>query len=161
MRQLFCGKREPHESLLIPIHNQVGFVKAGGGLWTSTYAKEYYSDWVLAYEDMWGIPSQGLDGWLLTPTPHARIYTVDSLADLHWLHERYEIQNELSSFMKRLDYEKMAVDFDGMHLTRKGQWDTRMSHPIDLYGWDCESTHWFRWCFETVEYLGKVKVANK
>lgn len=26
-----------------------------------------------------------------------------------------------------------------IHLTESGQWNTRLTRPLNLYGWDCES----------------------
>lgn len=154
--QLFLHKTEPKESLLSPIQNRM-FIKGHGGIWTSTYVKEYGSDWVRAYDDMFGMPDEGIDAWLLKPYSNLKVCIVDSLEDLMSLFEKYELKTDFPDYMFRfLDYEKMALDYDGMHLTRNGEHETRMSHPYTLYGWDCECTHWFRWCFEEVKYLGKI-----
>ena len=37
----------------------------------------------------------------------------------------------------------MSRIYDGVHLTAKGQCDTRMSNP-NLHGWDVECTLWLR-----------------
>lgn len=42
-----------------------------------------------------------------------------------------------------------------MHLTSEGQWRTRMSSP-SLYGWDCESTLFFR--TEVLEYVEEIEI---
>jgi len=42
-------------------------------------------------------------------------------------------------FMTFPDYEECATRYDAIHLTDRGQWATRMTHPKNLYGWDCES----------------------
>jgi hypothetical protein len=137
-------------------------VKAHGGLWTSTYHPAYGSDWVREANGMFGWPKEGVEGFLLFPSPEARIYTVDSLDDLMGLHERYEAEDtELSHMFKVLDYEKMSQDYDGMHLTERGQWETRLSHPYSLYGWDCECVYWFRWCFDEVRSIGKIYVPEE
>ena len=38
-----------------------------------------------------------------------------------------------------LDFENIARHYDAIHLTPKGQEDTRWSTPHNLYGWDCET----------------------
>ncbi len=50
----------------------------------------------------------------------------------------------------------MARDYDGLHLTEKGQWDTHMGRT-NLYGWDMESTLWFKWPGGVVRPLGDVE----
>ncbi|KRT93078.1 hypothetical protein AB447_203860 [Bacillus glycinifermentans] len=143
---------------MLPIKNRIEISKAEGGIWTSTYHKENGSDWIQVYDLIKGIPEEGLDGWLLIPSMDARVYTVSTLADLLWLHEKYEQKNAgVPDFIKSLDFEKMTDDFDAIHLTKEGQQQTRHSRPVNLWGWDSESTHWFRWCFEKVEYIGKVR----
>ncbi len=136
--------RAPH---LVPIQNG-GFVKPKGGLWTSTYDERLGSDWI-----QWCLSEEfrgpEFDCWLLRPREGAKVYTIDSLADLIDLVYAYgALRNS------HADYEKIARDYDGVRLTKEGQWATRFSYPYSLYGWDCESTLWFRWCFESVEHLG-------
>lgn len=71
--------------------------------------------------------------------------------------------DQLLVTMRWLKFSEMAKQFDGMHLTDNGQWATRLP-PFDspnLYGWDCESTLWFRWAFDKVEDGGLVVVGNE
>ncbi|WAT23512.1 hypothetical protein O0R52_22280 (plasmid) [Bacillus halotolerans] len=155
--QLFCGK-EPQKSLIQPIENQIEIVKARGGIWTSTYNKELGSDWVRVYDEIFGIPERGLDGWLLTPSSKARVYIVDSYNDLKRMFNSYERKlDDIPDVIKMLDFEKMSRDFDAIHLTVQGKEETRHSYPFNLYTWDCECTHWFRWCFDEVESIGRIK----
>ncbi|MEX3914305.1 hypothetical protein AB4672_21265 [Bacillus paralicheniformis] len=156
--QLFCGKSEPQKSNIQPIKNQIECLKAGGGIWTSTYNNESGSDWVRVYDSLWGIPKEGIDGWLLTPSSNSCVYKIDSLNDLIWMYQNYKrTLADIPDFIKMINFEKMAQDFDAVHLTAKGKSETRHSWPINLHAWDCECTHWFRWCFEKVEYIGKIK----
>lgn len=158
--QLFCGKKEPQKSCVQPIKNQIECLKAKGGIWTSTYNKELGSDWVGVYKSFWGMPEEGLDGWLLTPSSNARVYKIDSLNDLIWMYQNYKRKlADIPDVIKMLDFEKMSQDFDAIHLTAKGMRETRHSRPINLYAWDCECTHWFKWCFEKVEYIGKINLS--
>lgn len=156
--QLFCGNSEPQKSNIHPIKNQIECLKAGGGIWTSTYNSKSGSDWVQVYNNLWGIPEEGIDGWLLTPSLNARVYKIDSFNDLIWMYQNYKrVLADIPVFIKMINFEKMAQDFDAVHLTAKGKSETRHSWPINLHTWDCECMHWFRWCFEKVEYIGKIK----
>lgn len=136
--------------------------RCGGGLWTSTYQGDHGSGWVqwCIDESFDGAPSWG-SCWLLTPSPRAQIYEIDSYADLQTLcrlYGRTETFGEGSPFgpfhNTYPDWSLVAERYDGVHLTDAGQWATRLSCPLDLYGWDCESTLWFRWAFDAVEELG-------
>ena len=50
------------------------------------------------------------------------------------------------------DFEQLAIDYDGVHITESGESATRHTEP-GLYGWDCESTVWFRWAFSNVQKI--------
>ncbi|MCY8577537.1 hypothetical protein MOD24_16965 [Bacillus haynesii] len=156
--QLFCGAKAPQKSLIQPIKNQIEILKAQGGIWTSTYNEEFGSEWLTFYNTVFGIPEEGLNGWLLTPSPTARVYTIDSYDDLNRLFKSYELKiTGVPNIIKMLDFEKMTEDFDAIHLTTQGKTETRLSHPFKLHTWDCECTHWFKWCFDKVEPIGKIK----
>jgi len=159
--QLFICNAAPMPELLQPINNGDGkrsiFVKPLGGMWTSTWLEEIQgSDWVeWCRSETFGDPNV-LRWHLLTPSPDARIAVIDSVSDLLALLHQYprEMHPLLSSFAGRyLDYERMTVDFDAIHLTARGQRHTHLSIQADLYGWDCECTLWFRWCFIEVKQI--------
>lgn len=41
--------------------------------------------------------------------------------------------------MEYVDFERIKENgIDAIWLTREGQWKTRLTHPRNLYGWDCE-----------------------
>lgn len=69
---------------------------------------------------------------------NTRIYTINTYKDLEWLMERYKDNNSFS-FKPTLDFERISKDYDVIELTEAGQWETRFSHPFNLYGWDVES----------------------
>lgn len=118
--------------------------KPHGGLWTSTWTGDG-SDWTRWCEDDgFRVPSEEWSGLLLTPCADARIYTIDDIDDLRALVRQYPAGDVA-------DYVAVAREFDAIHLTDAGQWATRMTLDLDLYGWDCESTVWFRWTFESAE----------
>lgn len=145
--QLFVGD-EPKPELLIPPTNGT-LTMPLGGLWTATWlANERSSDWA-----KWCIqekfrPIKPEQFWLLEPDKSARIYEVDSLSDLIELQSLYSLQ--LGNYYDTLDFEAMSRDWDGLHLTLAGQQRTRHTMP-NLYGWDVESTCWFRWKFSEVK----------
>lgn len=151
--QLFVGEDEPIREKFHPATNREhGWIKPVGGLWTSTYRPETQdSEWVeWCIAESFSEPST-LQWSLLTPKQDARVAIVDTLADLQRFLASYEYSQSLYS--RFLDFDSLARDYDGMHLTSSGQWATRLSMPDNLYGWDCESTVWFRWCFEQVERI--------
>lgn len=48
------------------------------------------------------------------------------------------------------DFEAYFKDYDALQLTEWGQCRTRMSRPLDFYGWDSEATLWGSWKFKKV-----------
>lgn len=152
--QLFLGT-EPKENLMNPIKNRDWGVKAEGGLWTSTY-NNGRSEWVNWCENEDFFTTDSRDGWLLIESKNAQIYTVNNYKDLEYLYNKYGM--ELDSRYPLLDFESIEKDFDAIHLTTKGEWETRFTRPYNFYGWDIESTHWFRWVFDEVKYIGKIEI---
>lgn len=151
-KQLFLGEI-PRKEWVMPIKNG-HFVKGEGGFWTSTYSNggSHWLEWCEREQQY--TPSRR-ELWLLTVDPSARILKINTRSDLIEAHEKYGYTD--FGFMKVLDFEKMAEDYDGMWLTRRGEMETRFGLPINLYGWDVESTHWFRWMFNKVENLGELE----
>ena len=164
--QLFIGRsgEKPEPQKMEPIQNQLYWNKPNGGLWTSTYQRETddsdWLEWCKVEQPDW-IPETR---WLLYPKDGLRILRIDSLSDLKKALVDFRATRGpafLSTrFFAILDFEKLSQEFDGMHLTRKGQAETRMTEP-SLYGWDCESTLWFRWCFDRVEAIGKALASKR
>lgn len=144
-----------------PVVNGTETNKPFGGLWTSTYTGlEYGSAWVQScYAMDFIIPEDRVPSWLLTVDDNARIYTIDSVPDMYYIWDRYGYK--LTDTVDAIDFEKMANDYDALYLTEHGQEATRhyeLNRPImqSMYGWDCESTLWFRWVFTEVTYLGEI-----
>jgi hypothetical protein len=116
------------------------FVKAGGGLFTSTYNEEYGSDWVQwCLGNDFCVPEAELwTGYILTPSIDAKVLTVDSFDDLHKVHKEYKSQVDgppaVQDLLGRyLDFEQMAKDYDAFHVTQKGEWATRYTHPLSKF----------------------------
>jgi hypothetical protein len=161
-KQLHLSKASELSKRVTPVQNADTrnglLIKPRNGLWTSTWDEERKtSEWVEWCIDADYGALYGQHWFLLTPVPDARICVIDTLADLKGLLKRYRLQctgnisylNELHY----LDYEHLAQDYDAIHLTEEGQEQTRLSFPENLYGWDSESTVWFRWCFSHVEQI--------
>ncbi len=152
----------PNPDQLNPVSEALcGRAKPTGGLWTCTLDDDGggWIRWCLD-TDFQG-PSFQL--WRLDPDPAARVYTIDTLEDLLRLCDRFPavcdhprdcapLRRDLADVW--LGWRRVAEVYDAVHLTEKGQWRTRLSMPTNLYGWDCESTLWFRWAFTTVTDLG-------
>lgn len=133
-----------------------------GGLWTSTYDPRHGSGWVqwcLAEEFGCDRSDPRFPIWTLEPEPDARICRIDSYADLEAVVAEYPHRVERSHGWTDIapHWERLADDFNAVHLTEQGQWATRLTHPLNLYGWDCESTLWLRWAFSGVADLGLVR----
>jgi len=96
------------------------------------------------------------------PVSGARIYTIDSKFALSKLVEEYEIistfgATDIISIL--LDWERIALNFDAVHITEDGYHANRWSEKFgeyDLYSFDCECTLWFRWMFEGVEECSNI-----
>jgi len=125
----------------------------GTGLWTSTYTPGQLSGWIEwcyaeGYTPGWDRP----EAFVLTPLK-ARIIVVDSEVDFAAVVERYLVKDSryAETMLTPLNFSLMAEEYDAMHLTEVGQWRTRFGFSRNfnhsLYGWDCESTCWFRWKF--------------
>lgn len=149
-KQLFLGSVKPTKELMSPVENHL-WNKGKGGLWTSTYRKKQ-SEWVKT-----GIPTSN-NGWLLTVNDEAKILRIDNYSDLAEVYKHYGYDDHSFYPMTHLNFKVIADDYDGMWLTSFGQMATRLSFPHNLYGWDCESTHWFKWVFDEVESIGKVLI---
>lgn len=161
----YVGTSEPsEENFRVPkMENRTyAWVKPEGGMWTSPYEGKFGSAWCQwclqeEFRIERGHPYFHL--WLLEPDPAGRLYLVDSEEALKDLVDYYPGTPMDSRFpFEYPDWLAVAEDFDGVHLTEEGQWQTRLSHPANLYGWDCECTLWLRWKFTDVKELGLTRV---
>ena len=153
--QLFvtdCDNK-PSPIHMLPISNYTRpWMKPQGGIWTSTYTgEETGSAWV-----QWAQVHLLKNEWhsyLLRPRRDAKVYVIDGRQDLERLLDRFEHPDSPRP-TRMIDFEKMALHYDALHLTEKGEEETRWGAWGTLYNWDVESTLWFRWVFEEVENLG-------
>ncbi len=144
--QLVVHDNDILEPTIRPISNDAKTLsKPRGGLWTSTYDADYGSGWVrwcVAYRY-----NEPLDlHWtVVSVSSTAKVAIIDSAADFAGLINRYP---RLLHGRRGLNFERLAQDYDAVHLTHEGYLKSRSprSGPR-LIGWDCESTLWFRWVF--------------
>lgn len=159
-----CGSLLREE--VIPVENSeesahIKKPKRDTGLWTSEWREDTQDSGWVAYlvDGDYGDPSARY-WYLLAPCASAKLYTVNAAADLHLLLQQYR-WNTLSQgrahslyldYFRRIDFERLAQDYDGLHLTWRGYNSTRGNcHNLDA--WSCESTCWFRWKFESAQLL--------
>jgi hypothetical protein len=144
--QLYLHDSEVLHPEIWPVRNDPKALgKPRGGFWTSSYDPEFGSAWVrwcVAYR--YNEPL-GLHWTVLSVPKSACVAVIDSPSNLAALIERYP--RTLHSRCG-LDFERLAGEYDGLHLTHEGYLGTRSrrSNPC-LIGWDCETTFWFRWVF--------------
>ena len=131
--------------------------KPRNGLWTSDW-DGVTSPWLDLLQrdhdlgDLQGFHPRSLTTvTLLTPDPAARIYTVDSAADLDALFARFPRH---ADFGETVDWVVVGEHYDAVRLTYAGQQATPLrTDKVDTYGWDIPSTVWYRWCFTSVEVV--------
>lgn len=161
-RHLCVAKTMPtSEGFREPKNKNSSFPKPrGGGLWTSPPREgggTGWTDWCLSE----GFQEPPFHFYEVIPSAEAKWTVIDTYGDLHDLMREYgrraypdQRPGDVLYDSWVLDWVKLGQDFDAVHLTEDGQWATRLTHPYDLYGWDCESTLWLRWVFDDVLDLG-------
>ena len=114
-----------------PIKNTV-WNKPKGGLWTSPLYSEY--GWKhFCKSERFNINS--LKCRMILKLKSDKILTIDSIKDL----DNMEWRNISELMFDSPDYEKLKLKYDAIYLTLNGQNRTRLSHPLNLYGWDVET----------------------
>lgn len=156
--QLFLGYKDPDEHSMNPIINGYTSKPRSGGLWTSTYIDKG-SAWVETVKliNYSGRQPSDMNWYIIYPKEQLKVFEIDCIEDCEKLYDQYGLDNsdfpqELA--MRMIDFERIQRDYDCIHLTRRGQFETHnpLRYP-NLNGWDCESTIWFRWCFEKWEKI--------
>ncbi|OYT30497.1 MAG: hypothetical protein B6U95_00190 [Thermofilum sp. ex4484_82] len=153
-----------------PVRNSLLFShKPDGGFWTSTFTPdgEYCSDWAewLVVEYGESTDKSKIKAYVLIPRKDAKVYVIDSAEDYLKLVQKYP--RIIRCGTTAVDWEKVAKDYDGVRLTRRGLEEVAspasLVHRLtqmkveDLYGWDVESTVWFRDVFEKIIPIEKIK----
>ena len=129
------GASEYKPDLYVEVKNQ-GWVKPSGGLWTSPVKSNWgWKDWCLA--ENFRI-CDGSNSFRLRFKETSKILVIDSLRDLEMLPKSKLAYSK--RFSKEYpDFEVLTKECDAIWLTERGQRETHLSHPLSLYGWDCES----------------------
>ena len=86
------------------------------------------------------------------PKLDARVLVIDTYEDLERVVERWPDSDELR--LRFPAWHQIASEFDAVHVSDEGQSRTRLTAPLNLYGWDCETTLWLRWAFRKVSAIG-------
>jgi hypothetical protein len=144
-------------------------IKPAGGLWTSSFLEDGSCAWIGS--EAWEWHSSHLEGeprlFALEPAEGLEILEIDGPRDLdralsEWEREDLEadVSSSLSEMYALLDFEALAEEYDGIHLSGRGAATTRHSQP-SLYGWDCESTLWLGWAFDEAADLGPASSGDR
>jgi hypothetical protein len=122
------------QNAMKPIKNE-NWVKPKGGLWTSPVNSEYgWKDWCHSEQFR---DCDKSNAFILQLKETAKVLIIDSLKDLE--NAPLVCVSHINYNQHFLDFETIAKNYDAIWLTENGQYSTRYSHPISLYGWDCES----------------------
>lgn len=112
-----------------------GINKPVGGLWASPYTpnEKYLSSWHEFEINEMSVVNSIASTFNLKE--NSKVYTINTLDDLLNLptikkHDFYK--------SSELDFEEIRKQYDAIFLSEQGQWETRFSSPISLYGWDVE-----------------------
>lgn len=159
-----CDHGPPTLERMKPIENPTERLnKPRGGIWTSTYGNS--RAWLpLILTECWAMGDRPVfewDAWLIEVEPWAKIFTVETAADLEELWSLYP--NRSVQTGREVDWEAAAREIDGIQLTAGGEAatcgpasdhdDEEWTRSLNLHGWDCESTLWLRWAFSDARQL--------
>lgn len=159
--QLWVHTTEPdRDEFEEPSNSDMFLSKPEGGLWTSTLRDDGLCAWIQWLDTGSWNPPDETRVFALEPDPDADVVEIASVDDLERLNDQFSRSSAPGSCRQHpfapLDFEEIAEEYDAIHLTERGQLETRLSWP-GLYGWDCESTCWLSWRFSEWELVGPVK----
>lgn len=143
---------------------RAGFGKPPGALWTSTYETAWEEGWPWwleseGYDYPWSVrpmPDDGQIGWLLHPR-ECDVWQIDTAAEAsefldEFAKNPYPEVTGIGAFDKIPDWEAViASGIDAVRLTCPYDFEVRLGMGLTFYGWDCESTAWLSWQFDSVE----------
>lgn len=156
IKQLHTGNEISKEKMLDhPVKGDT-WCKPVGGLWTSTLIGDAWSDWCRWTKSERFKYKENGDACVLTVAPTAKVFEINGPDDAKWLKNRYPGRDFGSPVdFLRLNWEVLAKDFDGIHLTDLG--NSLLHLPRDfgvcMNAWDTESTVWFNWVFTDVKKI--------
>lgn len=151
--QVYAGEEPPHQSMMQPVSNDTSMHwKPQGGLWTSSHQpnSDHASEWLEWCDGEKFRQEKYRRAWLLQPAG-AWMAVVRTPEDLEDLRRQYDMEYPddwpvLRMMRDRLDYEKLAENYDGLWLPNP--YPYRLSGDTLFFNvFDVESTIWFRWNF--------------
>jgi hypothetical protein len=150
--QLFVGGIASPDKFVEPRpRDDTIWPKPTGGLWTSSWlGEERGSAWIQwCLSECYSVPDAcRWDGTLLHPDPTANVYVIDTFQDLEDL--LCGNQGVDCNYNRYPNFATLIKKYDAIHLTERGERETKFTLPENLYGWDVECTLWFRWKFVDV-----------
>lgn len=130
MELIHYGASQYKPELFESISDRVYRNKPHGGLWTSPIGSEWgWKDW--SEQNDYGDLSEH---FVVKFT--GSMITIDSYKDML---EMPWVSHSGRDFISFQSYCPGYFEYDAIHLTEKGEEETRLSYPKDLYGWDCET----------------------
>jgi len=100
------------------------------GLWASPVDSSFgWKDWCELESFRNCSPNNSFSFQLSSDARVFVINDIDDLEQLPWLEDRSS---------NGPDYESIREIYDVLFLTEEGQYNTRLTYPKNLYGWDCE-----------------------
>lgn len=130
LRLRHYGNAHYNNKLFEPISDVPFRNKPLGGLWTSPVDSEYgWKHWCEDedFRDCEEYFDLEFNGTVL------EINSVEDMDLLPW------IESDGMHFVSFQALCALGFSYDAIHLTVKGQEETRYTHPKSLYGWDCET----------------------
>lgn len=127
MELIHYGAIEYNPEKFEPIRNG-GWFKPSGGLWTSPVNSKY------GWKEFCESETNEL-GHSFELKFHGKVLTIDKYKDLEqlpWYEPDYGPPSVVWKIVKE-------CGVDAVHLTLQGFQQTRLTHPYDLYTWDCET----------------------
>jgi hypothetical protein len=129
LRTYGCGKKFDSSKFNL-IENQDFFNKPEGGLWASPVSSKYgWREWCNA-ENFKTSTLKTFFNFKIK----GKILIINYHRDLEKLTWR-QVHNSILV----IDFKEVSKTWDAIFLTEKGQREVRLTHPKNLYGWDCES----------------------
>jgi hypothetical protein len=156
-----------------PVESSYMPTKPVGGFWTTSVPEDpkQIDSWERFTGGEWPskhkeIKSKG--SVVVIPHKDANIFQINEGKDLKYLWDNYaETENLEGKEIRKINWKKVAEDYDAVHLSEPAFWELRMPEldehpellvengpygtrkiPLDVYPWDAESTVWFKKKFD-------------
>ena len=120
---VFVGNEKPSKDKIKPIENKInyGFDKPNGGFWSSPISDDgKNSEWEFFCKEE-GMSNEFTQRWFIKPDEDCRILIVNNNKDL----EKYRKD-------ERVNFEKLAKEYDAIFLTKEGAVNTQQSLMWDF-----------------------------